>query len=191
MDDDEIDDLDQLDEVDQRGIRTFIDSLGTEQPRPKAGTMLRDLYGRGRDALKPDTARAAAALGVSRRTVQRWVQQGRLPAPGRSPHADQVRTQWADSPAGRARRIPADTRRKLTAGAPVLGRVTGKVWVSSDSRNGSDRTFSVHFDADEAASFYQAMINANDEGAYAAFHAATVRGFGGSVDVHVNQFRLN
>lgn len=174
----------------QRGIHRFLGALGAGRPpNAKPTTMLRDLFGRGRRRIDPDTARSAEELGVSRRTVQRWRKEG-LPAPGRSAKADELRARWADSAQGRSRRLPRAVKARFTSGQPIGGRVRARVTVSNDKRNGQERVFSINLDPHTAAAFYGHVAAGKDEAAYDELHTAISQGFGGSVYVEIEELRF-
>ena len=98
-------------------------------PTPRA--MLAAMYGRGARG-RVNTRAAAEALGVSQRTVQRWIKDRKLPS---SAAGDAVRAQhqrWRDSPAGRSSTLGRKLRGQL-AGARRFT-FSGDVKVSSDVR---------------------------------------------------------
>lgn len=151
--------------------------------RPQLHTMLRDLYGVDRRGAI-DTAAVAAAHGVSRRTVQRWLKEG---FPRRRPHAAARRIQeaWQDSPAGRRRRISPQRRRLLLRGAHAV--VFAAVTVSTpDPRNGRPRRFNIWLDGAEGRLLLDAVI-LGDVPAAEAFLAIAAKGFGGDVDLDVQE----
>lgn len=160
--------------------RVVIDSLADRTVNPQVKTMLRDLYGRTPTG-GVDTAAAAAGAGVSRRTVQRWLQQG-LPKAG-SVAGERLRAAWQHSPAGRRRRVSPQRRAELRRGAITGCTVAAAVTVSEpDPRNGDVRTFKVWLQEGDTQNLLQAMAE-GDESAARAFEAIASRGFGGTVDL--------
>ena len=159
--------------------RSIFHSFGPKQVRPRVSTMLRDLFGRGRDGKRPDTKAAAAGLGVSQRTVQRWIKDG---PPKNSASLSQLRSRWQDSPAGRRRQLDPATRQKLSQRQIVGGQAYGRIYISQDRRNGSPRGFTFALEGEDARAMLEAMQNGDDAAAYNAWLDGISKGFGGSVD---------
>lgn len=107
----------------------------------------------------PDTRQAAAQLGVSQRTVQRWVQQG---TPRRSTAADalnQQRGAWRNSPAGR--RTSLSTRREARLRNKRTSMVFyGKVRISAELRR---RGTTITVNGDRMGRILDAELAGNDQ----------------------------
>lgn len=177
MSDDTLDG-DERDESPWRFFRSLVDR--TPQPRPK--TMLRDLYGRSRrDRTRPDTARAAENLGVSRRTVQRWVREDKIPVD----RAGDLRAKWDNSSAGRKRRIDPAAQRTFVSGVPMVCTVEAQIQISNDRRNNEARPFTLTFEPDTSQALMQAMLAGDDDEAEQIWEKAIVDGFGGSIDLNI------
>lgn len=156
--------------------RVVTDALTDRQVNPQVRTMLADLYGTDAKG-HPDTAAAAAAHGLSRRTIQRWLQKG---APKRSQAMTQVKDAWNNSAAGRRRRTSPQRRNQLSQGGIV--HIYAAVTISTpDPRNGVVRGFNVPYSKAEGEALYRAMLNGDAE-AHAAMDAIARGGFGGDVD---------
>lgn len=158
----------------------YFGSLLETSPRPRARTLLRDLFGRAsRDRTRPDTARVAAALGVTQRTVQRWVHDNKLPAARRAA----LQAQWDNSPAGRRRRISPAAQHMFHSGRQVSCIVHAKIEISQDRRNGQDRYFTLTFDGNDPAALMDAMLAGDDAEAERIWTNALESGFGGGVGI--------
>ena len=154
----------------------YFGGLVQNAPRPQARTMLRDLFGRGsRDRSRPDTAAVAQALGVTQRSVQRWVHDNKLPAARR----EQLQAQWDDSPAGRKRRISPTAQRLFRSGTEIAAVVHAKIQISEDRRNGKDRYFTLTFDPHDASALMDAMLAGDDAEAERIWEKEIEGGFGG------------
>ena len=158
-------------------------------PNAKPATMMRDLYGKAagsRGAGRPDTAAAAAGIGVSRRTVQKWIRDG-MPAPGRSAKADRLRAQWAASPAARKRQISPARRAQMLPPAGSTIAVRGTFVVSgTDKSSNAVRTVNIHsFDPEQRKKMIDSLVAGDEEAAYDAFVAGLNTDFSGDVDVAV------
>lgn len=181
------DENERIDRIEKANGRAFFASLlSSREPNPKANTMLRDLFGRsGRDKNRADTRAAGAALGVSRDTISRWIRHG---VPAHSAAGQALREQWRNSPTGRKRRMEAAQVKKFTKTAPgavaVSGAITAAIEISNDPRNGKVRDFKFDMDSAEAKAMMQAMLDGDDQEAYAIW-ADSISGdiFGGSLDV--------
>lgn len=155
--------------------------------------MMRDLYGvassnqgrrGGPRSGKPDTAAAAIALGASRRTVQRWVKDG-MPKPGKSPHADALRAEWAVSPAGKKRQISAARKHRMLASEGLSAQMSGRFVISGDP--GKRRTVNISdLQVSERRALFDSLLAGKDDAAYDAFITGVQRDFGGSVDLDID-----
>lgn len=167
--------------------RRLFDALATRQVRPRASTMMRDLFGRSaRDKNAPDTKAAAAALGVSRRTAQRWAKEG---LPKKSQAAAKLADQWQNSPAGRKRRIDPNAKRTVSQGGFLGGHVQAAVTISNDRRNGRMRGFTFSLDSEDGTAMMNAMSAGDDAAAYNSFLDGVSKGFGGSVDLDIGDIK--
>lgn len=164
--------------------RFFASTLSARPPQPRPNTMLRDLFGRGRrDHTRADTGRAAEELGVSQRTVERWIQKKKIPAA----REQEIRQRWEESPAGRKRRIDPAAQRLFVSGQPIACTVEADVTISNDRRNGTPRAFTLVFGADEAQGIMQSMIQGDEDEAERVWDQVVERGFGGSVDMDIKR----
>lgn len=119
----------------RRGWRTVGDALdGPPTPRPRSvDRMLRFAFGVGSTRSgRIDTRAAAEALGVSRRTMQRWMQQG-VPSARRSAAAKRLET----AVEARHQAMQADRRARrrnaLVSGVTRMA-ISGTFSISSDTR---------------------------------------------------------
>lgn len=100
----------------------------TGQQGATIGQQIGHLYGttsRG----QPDTRTAAEALGVSQRTVQRWIAADRAPARGAGPQLAQQHQTWRDTAPGRQGQVnPARAAQLQQHGGLV--RFTGRIKIS-------------------------------------------------------------
>jgi hypothetical protein len=148
----------------------------TPERAPTPTSMISDVYGttaRG----GPDTRAAATQLGVSQRTVQRWLKQG---LPQRSAAADGLRqghANWRDSAGGRRARL--STRREARLRNKGTSMVFfGKVRISSDERR---RGTTVFLDGTQMGQILDASLDGNDQLALSRLEDAFGDSFGGSV----------
>lgn len=160
----------------------------SREPAATPGQMVRDLYGqtvRGR----PDTRAAAQELGVSQRTVQRWLQQG---LPARSDAAGALAQRhggWRASAAGRRARMgPRREQRLRSKGGTVV--FLGKVAVSADPRNGTQRSFTTELNGDQLGPILDAALDGRDTEAFEIFQDTLSGDFGGQVELDPDDLRL-
>lgn len=157
----------------KRKWRSVVDSLaGPSSPRPRSDSpdrMLRYAYGIGstRDG-KVDTMAAAEALGVSRRTAQRWMKQG-IPSARRSRAAGRLEADVDARHAMKEAERRARRRAKLTAqGARVT--VKGTFAISSDRRPRELRNLDLAGEDMEA--IFAGVDEEGEQGAQAALDEA-------------------
>ena len=139
-------------------------------------SMVRDLYGETRRGT-PDTKAAAEQLGLSQRTVQRWLKQG---MPKKSSAADNLNQQhgtWRNGPAGRRARLsPRREARLRNKGTQMV--FYGKVRISADERK---RGTTLTVDGERMGQILDAALAGNDQLALARLEDAFGDAFGGSV----------
>lgn len=142
--------------------------------------LLSDVY--GRNSRGHVNAKAAAAdLGVSERTVQRWVKQGKLPS---NDNGERVRRGWKESPEARAARMnPRRESRIRSKGTTV--QFKGVIRISSDKRNHQSRPVNLELTPEQAGDLLDALLAGNDEAAHAALEDAFGDHFGGDVELAI------
>lgn len=172
---------------DHGGSRIF-KAIADKAPRPRAKRMLTELFGKNTRGDGPDTAAAAGQLGVSRRTVQRWLSDG-MPTSSRSPAAEKLRGQWTNSPAGRKASV-TPARRQHLIGQGLQGRMRGRFWISSDKRNGQSRWININFNPTEAESIYRGSID-GDDSAHGSLENVLAKKFQGSVAVNIEEMEID
>lgn len=158
----------------------------TGQQGATIGQQVANLYGttsRGR----PDTRAAAAALGVSQRTVQRWVAQDRAPDRGAGQQLTSQHQTWRDTAAGRQGQIDAQRDAQLRQRGTVI-RFTGRIRISSDDKH---RTTSLVITGEEMAAILDAAQNGDDAGAHQALEDAFSNAFGGSVSLTPTDLQIS
>ncbi|MGL5826244.1 MAG: helix-turn-helix domain-containing protein [Nocardioides sp.] len=143
---------------------------------PTPGSMVLDLFGVTRRGT-PNSKEAAERLGVSQRTVQRWIKQG---MPMRSSAAADLAQQhgsWRSSPGGRRARLSTRRESRLrNKGTQMV--FYGKVRVSSDVRK---RGTTVTVDPERMGQILDASLAGNDQLALGRLEDAFGDAFGGSV----------
>lgn len=125
----------------------------------------------------PNTRAAAAELGVSQRTVQRWIKEG---MPTRSAAADdlaQRHATWLDSAEGRRARLSTRREARLRNKGTTMV-FYGRVRVSADDRR---RGTTVTIDGDRMGGIIDAELAGNDQLALSRLEDAFGESFGGSV----------
>lgn len=157
----------------------------TGQQGATVGQQIGHLYGTtGRG--QPNTRGAADALGVSQRTVQRWVAADRAPARGAGLQLGRQHQAWRDTAAGRQGQVdPARAARLAQRGGVV--RFAGRITVSRDSKN---RTTSVVVSGPEMAAILAAGQNGNDALAHQLLEEAFSNAFGGSVSLDPTDIKI-
>lgn len=159
-----------------KNVWNALKGLAGAPAQAEAGTIVEDLFGR-------DTAKAAKQLGVSRRTVQRWVQHG-LPNTPQAKALQKRHRRWQnESKAGQAKVMGQAAKKAGAAGVNV--NFNGKVIISADRRNNQDRRISFAMSADEVE-LLAAAAQGGRADLHAAFeHIAGGKGFGGSVQLDI------
>lgn len=158
--------------------RSFWEAItGNPRQRPLRD-QLKQMFGKNARG-GPDTAAAAAELGVSPRTVQRWLQKGAVPKSPRGQQYTQTRQAWEGSAAGRQRRrTTADEKKLRTSGGVIAFR--GNVQVSKDRYF---RTVNISVDTAEAAGVLDALRAGDDAEAHRILEDAFGQACGGSVSL--------
>ena len=134
---------------------------------PNLQRMLTEVYGTGRGG-RPNTKAAAADLGVSQRTVQRWVtnaSQRNKVNPEKLAQVEQKLRAKRDSPEHRRAQLSQAREKRLRrSGAQV--RFNGRVSVSSDRRK---RKIEYRFTGDQLDPVIDAYLQGGEQGARQAF----------------------
>lgn len=150
----------------------------TPEKAPTPGSMVRDLFGETRRGT-PNTRAAAAQLGVSARTVQRWIKQG---MPKKSQAADGLAQQhrtWLGSVAGRRARLSTRRESRLrNKGTQMV--FYGTVRISSDQRK---RGTTVTVGPERMGRILDASLAGDDTTALSQLEGAFGDAFGGSVQL--------
>lgn len=142
------------------------------------GSMIRDLFGVTRRGT-PNTKAAAEQLGVSQRTVQRWVKQGLPKRSGAAEGLAQRHTTWRNSPEGRRARLsPRRESRLRNKGTTMV--FYGKIGISADQRR---RGTSVLIDGERMGQIIDASLAGDDQLALDRLEDAFGDSFGGSVSL--------
>lgn len=142
--------------------------------------MVSDLYGTTRRG-KPDTRAAAADLGVSQRTVQRWIQRG-LPRKSRSGGSEQLANRhqgWKASPEGRKASLSSRREARLRNKGTTI-QFLGVITISGDRRR---RSTSVPLNGDQTGLILDPLLAGDDAAAHRALEDAFGDRFGGSVSL--------
>lgn len=149
------------------------------------GEMVADLYGVTRRGT-PDTRAAADALGVSQRTVQRWLKTGRLPARSRTGAAEQLQRdhgRWKNTPTGRRAALSPRRESRLRRQGTTM-RFLGTVTISNDKRR---RSTTVQVTGDQMGRILDAELSGNDAAAHRELEDAFGQAFGGSVSLSIDE----
>lgn len=141
-----------------------------------ARALLTDLYGTNRRG-GVNTRAAAAALGVSARTVQRWVKTGRLPE---NANGQRARRDWRASGQARAARMnPRREARLRNRGTNITFK--GLITVSRSDRR--RRSVSLELDGEQLGAILDALLAGNDQAAHDALEDAFSEALGGDVEL--------
>lgn len=153
-------------------------------PTPRA--MILNLFGRAARG-GPGTNAAAQALGVSQRTVQRWVHDRK--APERSAAAQALRTrhqEWRDSPQGRRSALGRKRRDQIKNARRV--HFTGTIRISHDQR--PQRRTTVELAPEVLAAILERLEAGDDDGALAALEDGFGDAFGGSLSLAIDRLEF-
>lgn len=150
-----------------------------------ADNLVRDMYGlspRG----GPNTKAAAQDLGVSQRTVQRWIKDGMPKGRSRSGGPEQLKADhqaWKNSSAGRRAALsPRREARLRNQGTSMV--FFGKISISGDQRR---RSTTVDITGTQMGQIIDANLAADDVAAHAALEDAFGNAFGGSVSLEIDR----
>lgn len=141
-----------------------------------AGERLADLYGLT-DRGRPNTHAAADDLGVSQRTVQRWIQSGHLPQNLTGQQVSRQHQDWQNSAAGREGKMSSRREARLRSKGTTI-EYLGMVEISRDRRK---RKVSAQLDGDQVSAIIDALKAGDDASAHSALEDAFGDLFGGSV----------
>ena len=148
----------------------------TREPAATPATMVRDLFGVTRRGT-PDTRAAAAQLGVSQRTVQRWIKLGMPAKSAVAAGLAQQHETWRAGPAGRRARLSTRREARLrNQGTQMV--FYGRVRISSDTRK---RGTTVTISPERMGLILDATLAGNDQAAFKELEGAFGDAFGGSV----------
>lgn len=169
-----------------RTFTSLFAALAGRPQHPTLRTQLTQVYGQSARG-GPDTRRAAELLGVSQRTVQRWVKAGKLPESihGQTAAADVAA--WRDSPQGRAKLL-GPRRSERLANRGFNATITGTYKISGDTRK---RTVEAAVDADHAREIIEALRTGDDQAAHDALEDAFGDAFGGSVKIDISKMEIS
>ena len=170
-----------------KSILETLQNFGTGGQPPTPAQVLTRLYGTGpRGGL--NTRAAAAALGVSARTVRRWAQQG-IPASAGGQQLQTTYQAWEASPAGRA--VTLEGVEAAKRGQPMAIAFRGKVIISNDPRNNINRSLSFTLSPAETNMLLDAGRVGGEPNLHAALeYIAAGKGFGGSVSLDITDLDI-
>lgn len=156
---------------------------------PTPRVMLTQLFGKGpRGGV--NTKAAAQALGVSARTVQRWIKTRKLPDSGAANALRQRHEQWSNTPAGRKSALGRKNRDRI-AGAKGI-QFWGQLAISGDVRNRRGMEIKgwtpAHMDR-----LLDRLAAGDDPGAHAALEdlISNSAAWGGDVEIRIDQITFN
>lgn len=141
-------------------------------------TLLTDLYGANRRG-GVNAKSAAADLGVSERTVQRWVQTDRLPD---NTNGKRARSDWHRSVEVRAGKMNSRRESRLRSKGTTV-RFTGTLTISRDKRRRTD--LPIILTGEQAGDILDALLAGNDEDARLALEDAFGDALGGDVELAI------
>ena len=148
----------------------------TPERKATAGSIVRDMFGVTKRGT-PNTKAAAAQLGVSQRTVQRWVKEGMPAKSAAAGTLTQRHASWRNSPDGRRARLSNRRESRLrNKGTTIV--FYGKVRISADERQ---RGTTVALDGQQMGAILDQALAGNDRQALAELENAFGDSFGGSV----------
>lgn len=154
--------------------------LAGKSEKPTVKTQLAQQFGTTRQG-HVNTRQAAQELGVSQRTVQRWIKNGRMPASPKGQQAAAEVQQWRNTPEGRRQIMGPRRADRLAKG--FAANIAGTFQISSDTRK---RAVNINFDAEHAAALVEAHLNGDQDAMRHIIDDAAAEAFGGgsvSVDV--------
>lgn len=152
-------------------------------PRAK----LLDLFGRHKGRV--NVKRAAEELGVSQRTVRRWVQTRKIPRSAAGERLRSSHATWRDSAAGRRKALNQSARAQA-AGIDAF-KYTGWVRISRDRRWRKGMQVPVQ-DEKDMQRMLGCLADGDDRGAHRALEdIVTAGGFGGSVELDIDHLDID
>lgn len=129
---------------------------------------------------RPNTRAAAEALGVSQRTVQRWIRADHAPANSHGQELQRRHTDWQTSPAARSSQIAAGRLNRLRSQGTTL-RIAGTFQISSDKRA---RTLAIEMTGEQMSKILDAALQGDDRAAHQELEDALGDNyFGGNVAI--------
>jgi len=144
--------------------------------------MVRDRFGstpRG----APNTGAAAAAYGVSRRTVQRWVKEGIPPHSDPAKHLAADHATWQNSPDGRAGAMNSRRESRLRSQGTAMV-ISGKFTVSAGDTRGV-RTTTIQLTGAQLSAILDANLAGDDERAHRLLEEAVGSNFGHTPSIDI------
>lgn len=148
--------------------------------------MITKLFGRNSRG-GPDTKTAADQLGVSQRTVQKWIHNRRTPT---SSGGDQLRTQyqgWQHTPAGRKSTLGRKNRDRLLSTRRIT--FSGTLAVSGDVRKRNSMEIEVA-NPQLMANLVDQLGAGDDPGTHRALEDLIGDPFGGDVSVRIDKIEF-
>lgn len=141
-------------------------------PRARIAEMYgKDAHGR------PNTRAAAADLGVSQRTIQRWVKAGKQPSSPAGQQLSRRHSGWVSSSAGRESQMGSRREARLRKNGTTIS-FFGAITISGDHRK--EKHLDISVTGDQLSAMLDAALQGNDRGAHDALEAAFSDAFGGA-----------
>lgn len=170
-----------------KSIMETLKNFGTGGEPPTSATVITRLYGTGpRGGI--NTRAAAADLGVSARTVRRWAHQG-IPASAGGTRLQHDYRAWEDTPVGKSVTLEAVESAKRNQ--PMAMAFYGKVIISSDPRNATNRSLSFTLSPSESNLLLDTAQAGGEADLQAALeHIASTKGFGGGVSLDIADLNI-
>lgn len=174
-----------------RNSEKIWDSVKAKVGRGRAPTPLaamQKLYGKGRGGKGVNTKAAAQDLGVSQRTVQRWVKDRRTPKSEAGARLTQQYQAWQNTPRGRASAL--GRRHQGAVREAKRFTITCTVKISTDVGKRTNMAIDI---ADDSRGDWNLMVDHMIAGDDAGMHDYLERvtgqsGFGGDVEIKGIEF---